>query len=235
MNLRHIEFIITVIAQCIAYFIAETGCGYFRAWCAAKMGDDTAKQAGFQSLNPLVHVDIVGFMFLLMFGFGWGRYIAVNPYRIYPPWRYLKVGLAFFSDSIAHIVIALVGLLGLVRVFGVTILNMARPMIVHRQCALKSLAQHYPDSSSLVLAWGIVLLNLIFLCILLAVLHFLINSVRLGLFVGNVESETMSIYIEFLVPVILIMCCADGLSNFVINSILMVAHTIAPYISGIPS
>lgn len=232
MNLRLVEFIISLITQCIAYIIAETTCGYVRTWVAAKMGDDTAQEAGYQTLNPLIHIDILGFIFLIIYGFGWGKYIPINPYRIHAPYRALKVGLAYFSDTIVHIVIALVGLLSLVRVFGVTILNVARPMIVYRQIALNILEQYYPDSSSLLLSVGMILVTLIYLCVLLAVLHFLVNCVRLGLFLWDAQSP-FNLYIEFIVPVILIICCAEKLGNIVINSIVTIAYTIAPFIGGV--
>jgi len=47
-------------------------------WVAWKMGDPTAKQMGRLSLNPLKHLDPIGTLMLLAFGFGWAKPVPVN-------------------------------------------------------------------------------------------------------------------------------------------------------------
>ena len=42
------------------------------------LGDRTAHDSGRLTLSPLAHIDPVGFIFLLMFGFGWARPVPVN-------------------------------------------------------------------------------------------------------------------------------------------------------------
>ena len=46
------------------------------------LGDDTAKNLGRLSLNPLSHLDRVGTIMLLLVGFGWAKPVPVNPYRL---------------------------------------------------------------------------------------------------------------------------------------------------------
>ena len=46
---------------------------------AYKLGDNTAKNEGRLSLNPLDHLDPVGTLMLLFAGFGWGKPVHVNP------------------------------------------------------------------------------------------------------------------------------------------------------------
>lgn len=48
-------------------------------YMAYKLGDNTAKQAGRLTINPLKHIDIVGFIFLLIFKFGWAKPVPINP------------------------------------------------------------------------------------------------------------------------------------------------------------
>jgi Zn-dependent protease len=69
------------------------------AWMAWKCGDDTARLQGRVSLNPLVHIDLVGtvilplmMIFLSMSGSGLGRFligwakpVPVNPYNLKNP------------------------------------------------------------------------------------------------------------------------------------------------------
>ena len=43
------------------------------------LGDNTAKYNGRLSLNPLRHMDIMGTICMLLFGFGWASPVPVNP------------------------------------------------------------------------------------------------------------------------------------------------------------
>lgn len=59
------------------------------AWSAHKLGDDTAAEQGRLTLNPIVHLDLVGTVLLplslLMSGsgpfLGWAKPVPVNPHR----------------------------------------------------------------------------------------------------------------------------------------------------------
>ena len=64
-------------------------------WVALLFGDDTAKQSGRLSLNPMLHLDLVGTIALFIVGFGWAKPVPVN---------YNKLGnsrLAIISVSLA--------------------------------------------------------------------------------------------------------------------------------------
>ena len=52
------------------------------AWTAYQMGDDTAALRGRLTINPLAHLDPVGVITLVLFRFGWGKPVPVNPYRL---------------------------------------------------------------------------------------------------------------------------------------------------------
>ena len=45
---------------------------------ALLFGDDTAKQSGRLSLNPMLHLDLVGTIALFIVGFGWAKPVPVN-------------------------------------------------------------------------------------------------------------------------------------------------------------
>lgn len=60
-------------------FIAITVHEYAHGYAALKMGDPTAKLSGRLSMNPLAHMDIVGALSMLIFGFGWARPVPINP------------------------------------------------------------------------------------------------------------------------------------------------------------
>ena len=94
------------------------------AWMALRCGDDTAKQHGRVSLNPLVHIDPIGTvvlpLFMLMwpgagqFLVGWAKPVPVNPNNLRNP----KVDdiLVTLAGPWMNVLLAVV-LLGLGRIF----------------------------------------------------------------------------------------------------------------------
>jgi len=52
------------------------------ALCALKLGDTTARDQGRITLNPLVHIDLVGFLFIIFAGFGWAKPVQFDPHRL---------------------------------------------------------------------------------------------------------------------------------------------------------
>jgi len=70
-----VGFLILATSLLLAISIHEMSHGLV----AAKLGDQTAKLAGRLTLNPLSHLDPLGTFFLLVFGFGWGKPVPINP------------------------------------------------------------------------------------------------------------------------------------------------------------
>jgi len=59
--------------------IAFTVQGYAKAKMADKLGDKTPRFQGRLSFNPLDHIDIMGFIMILLAGFGWTKPVETNP------------------------------------------------------------------------------------------------------------------------------------------------------------
>lgn len=59
--------------------IALTFHEFAHAWAANKLGDETPRVQGRLNLNPLSHIDPVGFVFLIVAGFGWGKPVQIDP------------------------------------------------------------------------------------------------------------------------------------------------------------
>jgi Zn-dependent protease len=57
------------------------------ALCAWKLGDSTAKDQGRITLNPIKHIDLIGFIFILFAGFGWAKPVQFNPQYLRHPRR----------------------------------------------------------------------------------------------------------------------------------------------------
>lgn len=59
--------------------IAITFHEFAHAYVADKLGDDTPRRQGRITLNPLAHIDPVGFFMLIFVHFGWGKPVEINP------------------------------------------------------------------------------------------------------------------------------------------------------------
>lgn len=67
--------ILTIPAVLIGFTIHE----YSHAFMADKLGDKTPKFQGRLTLNPFAHIDIIGFLMILFFRFGWAKPVETNP------------------------------------------------------------------------------------------------------------------------------------------------------------
>ncbi|MFA4885404.1 MAG: site-2 protease family protein [Desulfotomaculaceae bacterium] len=55
---------------------------YAHGLVAYRLGDNTARDYGRLTLNPVAHVDPVGLILLFLAGFGWAKPVPVNPYNL---------------------------------------------------------------------------------------------------------------------------------------------------------
>ncbi len=62
-----------------AILIGLTVHEFAHAYAAYRLGDPTARNLGRMTLNPLAHIDIFGFIMLLLVGFGWAKPVPINP------------------------------------------------------------------------------------------------------------------------------------------------------------
>ena len=69
------DIIIRTIAVLVAIIPHEMAHGYAAYLC----GDETAKNDGRLSLNPLHHLDQIGTICLIFFKFGWAKPVMINP------------------------------------------------------------------------------------------------------------------------------------------------------------
>ena len=99
----------------IGVTLHEAGHAYSSHW----LGDPTPKAQGRLSLSPFAHMDPVGFVFLLIAGFGWGRPVEINPYYYKNKRRdELIVSLAGVTVNLIVAVVFSFIVKGLVSVYG---------------------------------------------------------------------------------------------------------------------
>ena len=104
-----IETILGIVALLMAMFIAIPFHEFAHAYVAKKQGDYTAVAYKRCTPRALAHFDLIGFLMMMLFGFGWAKPVPVNPNN------YKNGRKSQFLVSIAGIVMNL--LLGTIFLF----------------------------------------------------------------------------------------------------------------------
>lgn len=96
-----------ILAVLIILFIILPLHELAHGWVAYKFGDNTAKNAGRLTFNPLVSIDPLGALMILFVGFGWARPVPVNLMNF----RHPRVGMAVTAAAgpLSNLLAALVG------------------------------------------------------------------------------------------------------------------------------
>ena len=123
-----IQLLITIPIVLISLTVHEFSHGY----ASYLLGDNTARNYGRLTLNPLKHLDPIGTLCMLLFGFGWAKPCPVNPrYDKHP-----RSGMAITAAAgpLSNIILAFLNLIfmnlvGIIPVsgegFGTTIVSVA--------------------------------------------------------------------------------------------------------------
>ena len=75
------EWLIDTLVWLPAILVGLTFHEFAHGLVADRLGDSTPARQGRLTLNPLPHIDWVGFLMLLIFKFGWAKPVQVNPYN----------------------------------------------------------------------------------------------------------------------------------------------------------
>ena len=108
-----IRICLSILALFITIIIHEIAHG----WVAWKLGDNTAKEEGRLSLNPIKHIDIFGTIILPIilffsktgFVFGWAKPVPINYKSFISPKK--DIVLIAISGIAANIILAIISLL----------------------------------------------------------------------------------------------------------------------------
>ena len=92
-------YAIGILARLIALICVFSPHEFAHAYIAYKNGDPTAKLRGRMSLNPLRHLDPIGYFLCAAVGFGWARPVPIDPYNF----KNFKRGM--FTTAIAGVVV----------------------------------------------------------------------------------------------------------------------------------
>ncbi len=75
----------------------------FVAW---QLGDNTAKQAGRLTFNPIAHLDIMGVLCMVIAGVGWAKPVPVNPSNFRMKNRKVGMAITAFAGPLANILLS---------------------------------------------------------------------------------------------------------------------------------
>jgi Zn-dependent protease len=101
--LYEIPFVFVVLL--IAFTLHE----FAHAFTAYKFGDRTAYELGRVTLNPRVHLDIIGTILIFVAGFGWAKPVPVNRSKFRNP-RLMGIVVSL-AGPVSNLLIAFAGLL----------------------------------------------------------------------------------------------------------------------------
>ncbi len=79
------------------------------AYTAHKLGDDTARERGRLTLDPIAHIDIMGAGLLFFFGFGWAKPVPVDPRNFKD--RRLGMMLTAIAGPLSNLIAAFLGII----------------------------------------------------------------------------------------------------------------------------
>ncbi len=94
----------------LALSLHETAHGYV----AYKLGDPTARNLGRLTLNPLKHLDPIGFLCMILAGFGWANPVPINTRNFKKPRRDMALSAA--AGPLSNLLLAIV-FCGLFKVY----------------------------------------------------------------------------------------------------------------------
>ena len=100
------QFIITLLLRLpivlLMLSVHETAHGYV----AYKLGDPTAKNLGRLTLNPIKHLDPIGFISMILFGIGWANPVPINTRNFKNPRR--DMALSGAAGPVSNLLLALI-------------------------------------------------------------------------------------------------------------------------------
>lgn len=223
-------FIVQQITFLFAYAISVSVVGAFTAWLTDKMGDPTGRNHGFMTFNPGVHVNLFGMFCIVWAKIGFGNRVPIDPTYIRNPYRTLKVAIAYYSEVLASLVLAFIGLVALLILFGPSVVPMIKTLLL---CAddisHMQLAQMCPTFSSARITAIYIILAIAYLNVVLAAVNLLLNSFYLYL---ETRSQSRHDYAQnyykfFIIPFILVLFLSNPIRFVVAELLSQVAYLLS--------
>lgn len=233
-NLSSAESIISTICLFVAYCFSVTITGATQAFVARKCGDDTASDEGYESLNPAQHVDPIGAFLLVIFGFGWGRQIPIDPFRISHRFHKLKVFLVYGTEALTSMLLAIIALFVLVFSLKSPAFRLALEMFrTGGYAPTKLFVSTFPELSSLNVVASLMLFSLVFFNVFITTYSVILNGIKYILARGQIHGHAYMEYADYIMlfgPLIFLILFAEPLRIFILQNIFFVAYALGYFL-----
>ena len=90
-DLKAIDLIIYILSITYVCLCATPLHEFAHAFVAVKLGDDTPKLRGRVTINPMAHIDPLGFLMIFLFGFGYAKPVEVRARNFKKPKRDMAI------------------------------------------------------------------------------------------------------------------------------------------------
>lgn len=101
--------VIYILSTLTVIFLTLPVHEFAHGWAAVKLGDNTPRWQGRLTINPFAHIDYIGALCILLFGFGWAKPVQVNQNNFRNPKR--DMALTALAGPLSNIIVALIAML----------------------------------------------------------------------------------------------------------------------------
>ena len=101
-----LDYFVQTIFSLLAVLVILSIHEFAHAYAAYKLGDNTARNLGRLTINPLKHLDPIGALCMVFFHFGWAKPVPINPRNFKNPKRDFAITAA--AGPLANLFVAFV-------------------------------------------------------------------------------------------------------------------------------
>ena len=98
-------YLLSLPVLLMAFSVHETAHGYV----AYRLGDPTARSLGRLTLNPIKHIDPIGFICMMVFHVGWAKPVPINTRYFKNPKR--GMALSALAGPVTNLLLGFIGCL----------------------------------------------------------------------------------------------------------------------------
>lgn len=251
INTSFTQIFLSIIALFLAYAFIACLMGYYRAWIANKMGDSSAVEAGFLTVNPRKQISIQGLFSLLFFRFGWGATQPHKPTAITEQsfndqvnqvqlganrTMWIKLLVAYLSSPFLHITMAVIEMVILLCIFGAHVVSLADTAMLHGNLSHQSLSNMYPTYSGWMIFLALILISAIYIHVFSAVFNFVFRGSKIFMIYLAQRSPRFALYHNFakffLGTVVILLFLTPQIRYFLVNFVSYISLIIARLIGA---
>lgn len=107
-NIDFASIIVYILSSLTVIFLTMPVHEFAHGFAATKLGDPTPRYQGRMTLNPFAHIDWIGAVCILLFGFGWAKPVQVNSNNFRNPKKDMAITAA--AGPLANLIVALIAL-----------------------------------------------------------------------------------------------------------------------------